>query len=250
MMVNEDVTLLGVVEVLEMDANRDVDFAYSTTQPQFNRTGYLCLVQGHQPSSLIGVQLIHPERFDVKFVTDCITYCETNHGFACADGDLQQMAQIRVIDCKTRKVVPAPLNCAYAAVSYVWGAMPTRDLDFTNDYSNVISDSMEVALRIGLRYIWVDRYCINQHDHKEIHTQISQMDLVYANAQITIIAATTDGGYGGLPGVTTTSRRKQPNIHVHNRIMVSTLPHPKSSVEDSKWATRGWAYQEGILSKR
>lgn len=53
----------------------------------------------------------------------------------------------------------------------------------------VINDSIEVTLLLNLRYLWVDKYCINQTDAKEKHDQIRHMDLVYANAQATIIAA-------------------------------------------------------------
>jgi hypothetical protein len=76
------------------------------------------------------------------------------------------------------------------------------------------------------------------------------MDLIYANAVATIIAAAGDGPEYGLPGVNGTLRKHQPQIHVCGHLLASTLPHPSRSVSDSKWATRGWTYQEAILSKR
>jgi hypothetical protein len=72
---------------------------------------------------------------------------------------------------------------------------------------------------------------------------------IYANAQLTIISATTNSS-DGLPGVGGTLRNPQPHLNMGSRIIASTLPHPQTSVGKSKWVTRGWTYQEGILSKR
>jgi hypothetical protein len=122
---------------------------------------------------------------------------------------------------------------------------PTLD-----DLPKVINDSIDVTLRLHLRYLWVDRYCIDQSDEHNKHNQIRQMDLIYANAQVTIIAAAGAGPDYGLQGVRGTLRRYQPNLSIGRLLIASTLPHPKWLVKSSKWATRGWTYQEGLLSKR
>jgi hypothetical protein len=76
------------------------------------------------------------------------------------------------------------------------------------------------------------------------------MDLIYANARLTVIAAAGEKPDYGLPGVRGTPRKLQPSLKVGTHLMVSTLPHPSWSVRNSKWASRGWTYQEGLLSKR
>jgi hypothetical protein len=114
----------------------------------------------------------------------------------------------------------------------------------------VINDSIEVTLLLKFRYLWVDKYCINQNDAKEKHDQIRHIDLIYANAQVTIIAAAGADPLYGLPGVAGTLRKKQPKLAVSDGIISSTLPASAWVIKNSKWASRGWTYQEGLLSKR
>ncbi|PMD37884.1 HET-domain-containing protein, partial [Hyaloscypha variabilis F] len=167
----------------------------------------------------------------------------------------------KVIDCKTRAIVKAPPNCKYAALSYVWGTPEAGTVDqsignaqgiFATDVCPaVIRDSLLATLSLDLQYLWVDRYCIDQADAKEKHDQISQMDLIYAIAYVTIIAATRNPD-DGLPGAagSNSNRKQQPRVNIRGQIIASTLPNPQMSLEESRWVTRGWTYQEGILSKR
>ncbi|KAL1800053.1 hypothetical protein ACET3X_000395 [Alternaria dauci] len=52
-----------------------------------------------------------------------------------------------------------------------------------------IEDSITATLRLGYRYLWVDKYCVHQQDSSDKHIQIQQMDIIYASAQTTLIAA-------------------------------------------------------------
>jgi len=58
-----------------------------------------------------------------------------------------------------------------------------------------------VVKKLGYRYLWVDRYCINQGNEEEKADQCGKMDLIYQNADLTIIAAIGDNPTYGLPGV-------------------------------------------------
>ncbi|KAG4434091.1 hypothetical protein IFR05_010426 [Cadophora sp. M221] len=113
----------------------------------------------------------------------------------------------------------------------------------------VITDSVIAVMKLGLRYMWVDGLCIDQLNAHEKHVQISQMDLIYARAQITIIAA-TENPNDGLPGVVGSRGKIQPKVHLGGYTIASSLPHPQTLMARSKCITRGCTYQEGILSKR
>ncbi|KAE9372755.1 hypothetical protein N431DRAFT_536716, partial [Stipitochalara longipes BDJ] len=76
------------------------------------------------------------------------------------------------------------------------------------------------------------------------------MDLIYANARLTIIAAAGDGPDYGLLGVSGTPRKPQPGLKVGSFFMASILPLPRWVIERSNWASREWTYQEGLSSKR
>jgi hypothetical protein len=76
------------------------------------------------------------------------------------------------------------------------------------------------------------------------------MDLVYSCAEATIIvAAGTDPTYR-IPGVGSRFCRSRPSATVGKYLLFSTLPDPLVPILASRWATRGWTYQEIILSPR
>jgi hypothetical protein len=76
------------------------------------------------------------------------------------------------------------------------------------------------------------------------------MNEIYANAQITLIAAAGSDAEYGLPGVGLRSRDLQSKHQVGDISLVQVFPHSSHAVKSSKWATRGWTYQEGFLSPR
>ena len=161
-----------------------------------------------------------------------------------------------MIDCERRCVVPWSRQEQYAALSYVWGGGGHDDDDELYEHGRLkelpltIEDALSVTRNWGLRYIWVDRYCIDFRDETESHSQISQMNLVYQNAELGIIAAAGDDANFGLPGISTRSRSQQPSKKFGDWQLVSTLTDPKKFLEASKWMKRGWTYQEGFFSPR
>jgi hypothetical protein len=56
-----------------------------------------------------------------------------------------------------------------------------------------------------------------------------------------------------LPPITSSSRREKPlplGKIAGTTILNSTPEDPKITISNSEWATRGWTYQEGVLSNR
>lgn len=76
---------------------------------------------------------------------------------------------------------------------------------------------------------------------------INQMGQVYANASLTIIDASGGDAQTGLPGVSV--RRLQNYVNIRNTARLE-LPCGEKDLNSSKWATRGWTYQEGYFSTR
>jgi hypothetical protein len=77
-----------------------------------------------------------------------------------------------LIECQTRTLVPAE-DHPYVALSYVWG--PIHGIfKFTDDSEQLptklprtIEDAITVTQKLDFRYLWVDRYCINQQPDEE-----------------------------------------------------------------------------------
>ncbi|KAF8851014.1 hypothetical protein BDZ45DRAFT_767914 [Acephala macrosclerotiorum] len=77
------------------------------------------------------------------------------------------------------------------------------------------------------------------------------MGLIYSGAFLTIVAAAGDDSFAGLPGVESDSRNIQDyEAVVCGRRIVSTRGEYLFSVGSSTWNSRGWTYQEKMLSKR
>lgn len=82
---------------------------------------------------------------------------------------------------------------------------------------------------------------------------IHRMGEIYSNAYCTVIAAAGEDSQAGLPGVSTWPRRRQQNVSIKG-VTLTCSPildyHFLDLVQSSKWATRGWTFQECYLSKR
>ncbi|KAI8719213.1 HET domain-containing protein [Fusarium sp. LHS14.1] len=96
-------------------------------------------------------------------------------------------------------------------------------------------------------------YVALSYEHEEAkHHQMEQMNLIYHNAELTIIAAASSNVQYGLPGVGAGYRPRIPQqvVKIGNIEIVPTMRHPHSAIQKSEWSTRAWTFQEGILSRR
>jgi hypothetical protein len=91
-----------------------------------------------------------------------IATCQREHGDCCSPKSPNILRNLKVFDCETHEVVPAPSHCRYVALSYVWGSRtsdssvnPTSALDAL---PKTIADSCVIAQSLGYKYMWVDRY--------------------------------------------------------------------------------------------
>ena len=123
-------------------------------------------------------------------------------------------------------------------------------LRLPNEIPLTIRDAIQVTKALGYRFLWVDRYCIDQSSEAEKQLQCSRMGDIYAGSQVTIFALGFDSNYG-LPGVSSRPRFWQQQCTTIGKYkFISTMPDPHISINQSKWSTRGWTYQEGLFSTR
>ncbi|OJD12294.1 hypothetical protein AJ78_07085 [Emergomyces pasteurianus Ep9510] len=171
----------------------------------------------------------------------------------------------RVIDVIRRCLVErSDLHC-FAALSYVWGAKPSSLLAATratvdgmkkvgglpaSAMPRTIEDAISVCLQMGQRYLWVDRLCIIQDDGGDKKIQIEAMDTIFSSAQIVLIAAYGDSMDFGIPGV---SHLRRKIVQQRENISGLRITNIVREIEDdplTQWDTRGWTYQEAVLSRR
>ena len=194
---------------------------------------------------------VSSDSIDYDKLNECIGVCFSEHTEMCESSFHRQFTQIRLNDCKTRVLCTAP-NSQYICLSYVWGDT-TADNATSDDITSeiipqTVSDAIIVTLQFGLQYLWVDRYCIDQNNPEEKHDAIRNMDSIYRSAFVTIIAAAGGGSDYGLPGVSR-PRKVTTSLGIGSHAFVA-VRNPSEDVDSSMWNTRGWTYQEMLLSRR
>ena len=118
-----------------------------------------------------------------------------------------QPVELEVIDIQQDRVIEAPANCEYIALSYVSGSFTTIHPMGSSPFDlhslpRIIRDSLVACCELGFRYLWVDQPCINQRDPVDQLHQINQMSRIYECVAYTLVALAGEDSSYGLPGVT------------------------------------------------
>ena len=209
------------------------------------------------PANSLRARAIDTRSIDFDVIRGWLRLCIAKHTKQCVQvaPSASGLKNLELIDCEQRRIIQALPSDKYSALSYVWGTNGFSDNDrfvhnkLPTTLPQTIEDALKVTKELGLRHIWIDRYCINQDDDTEKQIQIQQMDLIYQNAFIAIIAAAGTDPSFGLPGVGT-SRNLQPTAWIRGTCLVSILPDPKQLSRTTKWIHRAWTYQESFFSTR
>ncbi|KAK4661919.1 uncharacterized protein QC763_0107970 [Podospora pseudopauciseta] len=216
------------------------------------RVGSNCSYRGRA----LSVKHVPFNEVDFGQIKSWIADCTGNHSDAvCNPTKVHEIPHFRLIHCATRDIVhidaaPPP----HTALSYVWGAVqdgPQNQHSLAGlKMETVVEDAIKVTLALGYEYLWVDRYCVDQTPGSVKDEQLRHMNFVYYGAEVTIIDAAGEESSFGLPGVSQRFRKRPPAIKVQGHILTTIPPEPSREIQSSKWATRGWTYQEGLLSRR
>lgn len=133
---------------------------------------------------------------DLDVVSQWIQHCNRGHTHPdCNPAPALSVAEFTVVDCETRTLQIWPRGARYVTLSYVWGMDPAEapvDGALPETLPELIQDAIVVALRLGYRYLWIDRCCIPQDDETVRHSLIRNMDKVYSESSLTIIASAAD----------------------------------------------------------
>ncbi|KAL5329350.1 hypothetical protein ACEPPN_002862 [Leptodophora sp. 'Broadleaf-Isolate-01'] len=198
------------------------------------------------------------ESADFTVIKEWLAYCTSHHSKTCRQGPLPSLPGFRVIDCISRNIrdqESVNIQEGYITLSYVWGAgsewLPPQIDDLRpGAVSRVIENAMEVTVKLGFRFLWVDRYCIPQSESPEKQKLLNNMGTIYQNSAFTIIASAGDSPSYGLPGVAGNSRTAQYQVMVGRHKLVAVSTNFGNEILQSEWNKRGWTYQEALLSCR
>lgn len=224
---------------------------------RMGRSGSLVLIESSTDPQAFGLQPISPS-FDPSLVGSWLNYCTQYHRILCHSKPLP-VHGVKVIDCATLQIKDYNGNTPYVSLSYVWGKSknicgPVETIGGHKTLPQllppVIRDSIQVTKALGFRYLWVDKFCIDQDAADLKHDQIQQMDAIYANSQLTIIGAAGQDESYGLPGVGARNRPHQFITKLDGATVLWNPNDPHEAISQSHWSTRGWTFQEALLSRR
>lgn len=169
---------------------------------------------------------------------------------------------ITLIDCETREMVTERSSIPYVALSYVWGNSITvplvedpesREKKLPSQVSRSIEDAIAVTRYLGMRFLWADKYCIDQENKAVMDQQINQMHEVYRHADLTIVAAVGDDAEAGLaptcaPSEVTTAWFSGFTDDAWNPFVFDTEAQQQvvpalAAIGSAVWNTRGWTYR-------
>lgn len=127
----------------------------------------------------------------------------------------------------------------------------------------LFQDIINIACQLGLRYIWIDAFCIFQdNDNSDWQRESSLMQKVYTNSSCNLSAADATSCSESLinarnPGLITfpvielkCSHRNQPLAPASQQYLIYDPSFWKHEVTEALVNTRGWVLQERVLSPR
>ena len=217
-----------------------------------------------------GGRLFQPE-IDYSLIRRWMNSCQNLHTTCSREKhriDTSPVSSLRVIDvrsnCLTTISVP---KTQFVALSYVWGSVPmfvtTEDKLHSlsspgglnlwmHEIPNTIRDAMHVVRKLDLNYLWTDSICIVQDDKAELAHLIRRMDMIYASAYLTIVAAEGSDANAGLRGTHSRIPRTTPRVFncAEDLDLLAAPNTVYGTLLSCPWSTRGWTLQEALLSSR
>jgi hypothetical protein len=138
-----------------------------------------------------------------------------------------------------------------------------RNADWLQTLPKTFLDALDFARRLGVKYVWVDSLCIIQHgDNGDDWRQESvKMADYYQQSLLTIVATSGSRDHGLIPPKISLpptvarlpyrdkngSRQGFFYVYSYNKGVDQQY---RSSIQESELLTRGWVFQEWLLSRR
>jgi hypothetical protein len=216
---------------------------------------------------------------DTSQIKRWITDCDDDHAGHCHSlkdpwTRVDPAPELIFIDVEWQRLVRRKGSRRFVSLSYMWGK-PVPGIEpfqtklhnyddlcqegafsFPENYCrlpNVVKDSITLTKRLGLRYLWCDRFSIIQDDPVSKPMYLNMMAAIYATSYLTIAACEGSDGNVGLLGISADRPRTRPFYHFNfgpGAHMMSVDPIRPLGVDCNSYHTRGWTFQEWCLAPR
>jgi len=173
---------------------------------------------------------------------------------------------ITLVDTVKMCLVDSTTDEDYICLSYVWGTTSSarasshtrvawREVGALRSLAiaPLITDAIELVGRLLKRYLWVDQLCIEQDNTSQQHSQIRQMDIMYHQSILTLIAWASTNADDRIPGLNSADIQWSYSsmAALGNTAARAHFPLGESIQLDSVvYRSRGWTLQEEWLAPR
>jgi len=141
-----------------------------------------------------------------------------------------------------------PTSVAYATASHCWGNLQDKLILTHENHDSwkrkippfgqmkTFEDSVEVARRLGFRYMWIDSLCIIQDSRKDWEAEASLMGNVYKFSSLNISATWAENDTEGCFAYPRLKLRSEEPLRLHFTDMEVTIepsntsPYPKNAL--------------------
>ncbi|KAF7867013.1 uncharacterized protein EAF02_009799 [Botrytis sinoallii] len=194
--------------------------------------------------------------------------CRHHHSKLCRYSTPKLPTRVLRIESETKSLVRLHVSRPdhkddYIALSYCWGGPQSftttnstleqnkRGFDIDN-LPLTFKDTILIARKLGIRYIWIDALCIIQDSDLDKAREIEAMGDIFKNATVTISAASATSVDGGL-----FNHRPSPELleipfclpdKSLSKVYISKIKLIGESRDPIN--RRAWCFQESILSPR
>lgn len=160
----------------------------------------------------------------------------------------------------------------YIALSHCWGSTQSCITTSQNiserkksipwkQLSRTFQDAITYSLQLETHYLWVDALCILQDQTEDWQIESAKMGDIYQNAYVTLAATASRNGDGGCfssfenRGLAKeyeldSCQSSNTSIIVREKIQHWSIPPTATTLEHHPLLTRGWTFQERLLSPR
>ncbi len=165
---------------------------------------------------------------------------------------------IRLIHCQDRTVIRP-----YTTLSYSWGTGANGSSRTTKDNFNehlggiswskltkTVQDATSVTHALDINFLWVDSLCIVQDDQKDWENEAAKMSDIFSGSELTIAAVATIDSRGGLKIDSIAPPIYDPPEKEYEGALIRWLAVDWGALEQSHLFSRGWVFQEMLLSRR
>jgi hypothetical protein len=217
------------------------------------------------------IRVLDREWVDLSVISQWVNDCSGSHEEVCRNPmRIMRAVPDLLVDVKRKCIVKGNNGHRYVALSYRLGnASPFRlllrdpdtfrkdavleDLQTLERLPLTVRHAIRLADRLGYEYIWTDVLCIVHDGPETLADQLNNMSAIYANADMTIVAADGDGTDGilGLFGISGSRDLHQAAFAIRDEhLIIEATEKVEVTNADIGYNSRGWTYQEYIMSPR